>query len=181
MRPHPSLWYYLFVILLTGRGGVRKLPQSFLACQTKTAPSLMATLITMSLPFFRLFIMPSTLLKSGWHFLLYCIGATSSTREELTQFIAAVSPFDPALKYLWEISNTSLAFLDTKISIERNGLSISVHYKPTDSHSYLLYSFSHPSLVNNFTPFSQFLELCHLCSDNSDFSEKIRGNGPVFQ
>ena len=43
-----QLWYYLFVILLTGRGGVRKLPQSFLACQTKTAPSLMATLITVS-------------------------------------------------------------------------------------------------------------------------------------
>ena len=94
-----QLWYYLFVILLTGRGGVRKLPQSFLACQTTAAPSLLASLITMSLPFFRLFIMPSTLLKSGWHFLLYCIGATSSTREELTQFIAAISPFHPALKY----------------------------------------------------------------------------------
>ena len=125
--------------------------------------------------------MPSTLLKSGQHFLLYCIGATSSTREELTQFITAISPFHPALKYPWEISNTSLAFLDIKISIEGNGLGTSVHYKPTDSHSYLLYLFSHPSHVNNFIPFSQFLELCHSCSDNSDFSEKIRGNKPVFQ
>ena len=157
------LWYYLFVILL------RKLPQSFLASQTTAAPSLFASLITMSLPFFRLFIMPSTLLKSGQHFLLYCIGATSSTREELTRFITAVSPFHPALKYPWEISNTSLAFLDIKISIEGNGLGTSVHYKPIDSHSYLLYSSSHPSHVNNFIPFSQFLELCHLCRNNSDF------------
>ena len=46
-----------------------------------------------------------------------CIRATSSTREELTQFITAVNSFHPALKYTWEISDTSLAFLDIKISM----------------------------------------------------------------
>ena len=51
-----------------------------------------------------------------------CIGATSSTREELTQFITAVNSFHPALKYTGGISDTSLAFLDVKISIEGNGL-----------------------------------------------------------
>ena len=34
-----------------------------------------------------------------------------------------------------------------KVSISGNVLCISVHYKPTDSHSYLLYSSSHPSHV----------------------------------
>ena len=53
----------------------------------------------------------------------------------------AVNSFHPALKYTWEISDTSLAFLDIKVSIEGNGLCTSVYYKPTDSHSYLLYSF----------------------------------------
>ena len=43
-----------------------------------------------------------------------CIGATSSTREELTQFITAVNSFHPALKYTWEISDDSLSFLDNK-------------------------------------------------------------------
>ena len=71
-----------------------------------------------------------------------CVGATSSTREELNQFINAVNLFHPALKYTWEISDTSLAFLDIKVSVEGNGLCTSVHYKPTDSHSYLLYSIS---------------------------------------
>ena len=61
-----------------------------------------------------------------------CIGATSSSREDLNQFIAAVNLFHPALKYTWEISDTSLAFLDIKVSIEGNGLCTSVHYKPTD-------------------------------------------------
>ena len=100
-----------------------------------------------------------------------CIGATSSTREEHTQFITAVNSFHPALQYTREISDTSLAFLDLKISIESNGLCTSVYYKPTDSHSYLLFSPSHSSYVKNSIPFSQFLRL-RLCSDDSDFSQK---------
>ena len=104
-----------------------------------------------------------------------CIRATSSTREELTQFITAVNSFHPALKYTWEISDTSLAFIDIKISCT------SVYYKPTDSHSYLLYSSSHPSHVKNSIPFSQFPRLRRLCCDDSDFFRKIRGNEPVFR
>ena len=88
-----------------------------------------------------------------------CIGATSSSREELDHFITSVNSFHPALKYTWEISETSIAFLDIKVSINDNGLSSSVHYKPTDSHSYLLHSSSHPSHVKNAIPFSQFLRL----------------------
>ena len=91
-----------------------------------------------------------------------CVGATSSTREELNQFITAVNSFHPALKYTCEISNTSLAFLDIKLFIEGNGLCTSVHYKPTDCHSYLLYSSSHPSHVKNSIPYSQLLRLRHL-------------------
>ena len=52
-----------------------------------------------------------------------CIGVTSSTRGELTQFKeAAVNSFHPALKYTSEISDTSLGFLDIKISIEGSAL-----------------------------------------------------------
>ena len=91
------------------------------------------------------------------HYLDDCIGTISSSTEELNQFITAVNSFHPALKYTWEISETSLAFLDIKVSISGNGLYTSVHYKPTDSHSYLLHSSSHPSHVKNSIPYSQFL------------------------
>ena len=36
-----------------------------------------------------------------------CIGATSSTREDLDNFINAVNSFHPALKYTWENSESS--------------------------------------------------------------------------
>ena len=47
-----------------------------------------------------------------------------------------------------------------------------MHYKPTDSHSYLLYSSSRPSHVKNSIPYSQLLRLRRLCSEDSDFSLK---------
>ena len=87
-----------------------------------------------------------------------CIGATSSSREELDLVITSVNSFHPALKYTWEISETSIAFLDIKVSVNGNGLSTSVHYKPTDSHSYLLHSSSHPFLVKTPSRFLNFLD-----------------------
>ena len=66
----------------------------------------------------------------------------------------------------------SLAFIDIKLSINDNGLSSSVQYKQTDSHNCLLESSFHPQPVKNAIPFSQFLTLRRLCSDNSDFNNK---------
>ena len=91
--------------------------------------------------------------------------ATSSTREKLNQFVTAVNYSGPFI-YLG-----NFRYFFSKVYIEGNGLCISVHYKPTDSHIYLLYSSSHPSHVKNSIPYSQFLRLRRLC-DGSDFSLK---------
>ena len=112
-------------------------------------------------------------------------------RYKINDFIAFLllhfSKFDiewlcpDAFKYTWEISETSLAFLDIKVSISGNSLCTSVHYKPTDSHSYLLHSSSHPSHVKNSIPYSQFLRLRRLCSDDSDFSNKSKEMCQFFE
>ncbi len=62
-----------------------------------------------------------------------CVGTASCSRGELEQFINYY-----LLQFTWEISETSVSFLDILISINGNRLVISVFY--TDSHSYLLYS-----------------------------------------
>ena len=90
----------------------------------------------------------------------YCLGATSCTKEELERCIGFVNSFHPALKFTWEVSETSVTFLDISISVQDNDLATSVHYKPTDSHSYLLYSSSHLCHVEDSIPYSQFLRLC---------------------
>ena len=94
-------------------------------------------------------------------------------KQRRTHLIYCLSQFfPPGSKYTAEISENSSTFLDIKLSINDNGLSTSVHYKPTDSHSYLRHSSSHPQHVKNAIPFSQFLRLRRLYSDDSDFNNK---------
>ena len=94
--------------------------------------------------------------------------------------IGFVNSFYPALKFTWEISETSVTFLDINISVQDNNLATSVHYKPTDSHSYLLYSSSHPSHVKDSIPYSQFLRLSRLCREDSDFNSKCNEMSNFF-
>ena len=83
-----------------------------------------------------------------------CFGATSCSRQELGYFSASINYFHPALKYTWVVSECSIACLDINVSISGNRLSTTVHYKPKDSHSYLLHSSSHPVHVKNSIPYS---------------------------
>ena len=101
-----------------------------------------------------------------------CVGTASSSSDKLECFINYVNNFHPALQLTWEISETSVSFLDILVSINGNRLTTSVFQKPTDSHSYLLYSFSHPNHTKQFIPLSQFLCLRCLCSEDEDFQSK---------
>ena len=62
--------------------------------------------------------------------------------------------------------------LDILVSINGNRLITSVFYKPIDSHSYFLYSSSHRNHTKQSIPFSQFLRLRRLCSEDEDFESK---------
>ena len=100
------------------------------------------------------------------------IGATSLSYNQLLDFINFVQNFHPAVKSTYEISEKSVTFLDMKLYLKQGKLTTSVHYKSTDSHSYLDYCSSHNPSTKNSIPFSLFLRLCHLCSDDADFEEK---------
>ena len=93
-----------------------------------------------------------------------CLGTASCSYAELESFIHFLNNFYPALKFTWDISETSVSFLDILISINGSRLTTSVFYKPTDSHSYLLFSSSHPNHTKRLIPFSQFLRLRRICS-----------------
>ena len=58
------------------------------------------------------------------------------------------------------------------MSINGNALATSVSYKPTHSHSYRLFLSSHPNHIKRSIPYSQFLRLRRLCSDDKDFETK---------
>ena len=105
------------------------------------------------------------------------IGATSMSHSQLLDFIQFVQNFHHAVKFMYEISEQSAAFLDMDISLKLGKLTTSVHYKGTDSHSYLDYRSLHNPSTKNRIPSFYFLRLRRLCFDDTDFERKSRGDG----
>ena len=84
------------------------------------------------------------------------------------------SAYHPSLKYTFEISESSVSFLDLYLSITDARITKTIHYKPTDTHSYLDYSSSHPPHCKKTIPYSQFLRLQRICSDDDEYVAKSK-------
>ena len=97
--------------------------------------------------------------------------------EDLDHFLEFISNFHPALQFTHTITEDGdLPFLNINLSISEERITISVHYKPTDTHSYILYlhhSSSHPLHCKKSIPYSQLLQIRRLCSVDRDFQQKI--------
>jgi hypothetical protein len=100
------------------------------------------------------------------------IGITDMSDVDLTRYFTFISNLHPSINFESHVSDVSVNFLDIQLSLHSEGLSTSVFYKPTDSHSYLLYSSSHPRSCIDAIPYSQLLRLRRLCSDDDDFRDK---------
>ena len=96
------------------------------------------------------------------------VGAASCPEEELQSSIDHLTNFNSSIKYTYTISSNTVTFLDLQLTIDNNHIKSCVHFKPTDSHNYLLYSSSHPPSCKQSIPFSQLLRIKRCCSDNDD-------------
>ena len=99
-------------------------------------------------------------------------GAASCSEEDLREFLEFASSFHPNLEYTWSISTDKRPFLDIYLKPRDNHVSTSIYYKDADSHSYLNFSSSHPSSCKSSIPYSQFLRLRKICSENDDFESE---------
>ena len=93
------------------------------------------------------------------------VGVAKGPERAVEQFVEFVGSFCPFFKFTHEISPSSVTFLDISLSIEHHELCSDIHFKPTDSHNYLLYSSSHPP--------SCMKSICarRICSDGIKFGE----------
>ena len=64
-----------------------------------------------------------------------------------------------SIKYTYTISNNTVAFHNMHLTIDINDISSCVHLRPTNSHNYLLFSFSHPPSSKHSIPFSEFFRI----------------------
>ena len=99
-------------------------------------------------------------------------GISTSTKNELEDFMQYVNDFHPSLSYTYDISDTSVNFLDISISMTHHGLTTDIFYKDTDTHSYLRYESAHPPSCKKGIPYSQFLRLRRICNNDQTFERR---------
>ncbi|XP_078355465.1 uncharacterized protein LOC144640130, partial [Oculina patagonica] len=108
------------------------------------------------------------------------VGAASCSKSELDDFATFVNNFHPSLQFTWAISDKQLPFLDLFLTPTPQGLATTIHYKETDSHSYLTYTSAHPVQCKDSVPYSQFLRLKRICSDENDYNTKSKEMSSFF-
>ena len=91
------------------------------------------------------------------------IRISMSTKKELEDFIQYVNGFHLSLSYTYDISDTSVNFLDISISMTQHGLTTEIFYKDSDTHSYLRYESAHPPSC---------LRLRRICDNDHTFERR---------
>ena len=85
-------------------------------------------------------------------------------------------------KFTWSsMEAEKVPFLDILISPDGDKVKTSVYSKPTYTHSYLLYSSYHAKSLRDSIPYSQFLRIRRLCSDDADFREQCYKYSEFFR
>ena len=102
-----------------------------------------------------------------------CIFLWTHGDEELEKFKTHLNTCHPTIKFTFEISESSVNFLDTTIHNRGGTLETDVYFKPTDSHDYLQFSSSHLSHMKRSLPYSQFLRMRCICTHTSAFQQTI--------
>jgi hypothetical protein len=94
------------------------------------------------------------------------------TDEELASFMEFINSFHPTIKFTHQSSSEKVSFLDISISLENGFLQTDLFTKPTDSHAFLCQHSCHPTHVKRNLPYSQFLRLRRLCSEENRFQQR---------
>ena len=100
----------------------------------------------------------------------------NSISEELIAFLRHLNNFHPFLKFKasYNISEKSVEFLDTVISITNDGfIKTNLYVKPGKRCTYLLNSSCHPKHICENIPYSLALRLKRICSEHIDFLKNL--------
>jgi len=109
------------------------------------------------------------------------VRAAQCSLLELENFINYVSNFYLALQFPSNFSDLEPPSLDIKMKINNHSKQMSVRCTETDTHNYLHHTSLHPDHCKQAIPYSQLLQLCHICLDNDDFAAQATEMKAFFQ
>ena len=92
------------------------------------------------------------------------------SKESFKIFLKEINSFHSAVKFNAAWSESSVTFLDTKVSIEGGCLVTDLHAytKPTDTHQYLHCTSCHPQCYKTGIAFVHALRLHRICTNNDN-------------
>ena len=92
------------------------------------------------------------------------------SEQDLTKFMTYMNNAHPTIKFTEEHSRSEIVFLDTIVKRLDENLYKDLYTKPTDTHSYLHFTSSHPKHTRHNGPYGQFLRLRRNCHFDDDFN-----------
>ena len=110
-----------------------------------------------------------------WRFIDDIFLIWTEGEEHLKHFISHLNSIHPYIKFTHEYSNSphqTLPFLDVQVHLSNNHIETDLHTKPTDKHQYLLKTSCHPSHTKQTIPFSLFLRIRRISSNDAFFDNR---------
>ena len=83
----------------------------------------------------------------------------TGSENSLLAFLQYLNSCDPNISFTFEKSQQSVHFLDTVVSVTNSELTTDLCSKPTDSHTYLLFSSAHPKKCKESILYIQYLQI----------------------
>ncbi len=142
------------------------------AMGTKVAPSFANVFMS---EFEEKFVYPHPIKPIVWfRFIDDIFAIFTQDKPTIESFIHDLNNCHHSIKFTAEISQNSISFLDTTISIQNNRLHTNLYCKPTDSHNYLQFDSYHAPHVTRGIPYGQFLRLRRICCTADDFEHNAK-------
>ena len=93
------------------------------------------------------------------------------SEQELQTFLRSLNELHTGIKFTYEPSKESIAFLDLKVSFKNSKIITDLYVKSTDRHQYLHYLSAHPKHTKQSVVLSQTLRISRLSSYEESFME----------
>ncbi|CAN7978809.1 unnamed protein product, partial [Ixodes persulcatus] len=97
----------------------------------------------------------------------------NDTEDALLSFLSYLNGCHRTIKFTCNYSADSMNFLDVNVKKIGSHLVTELYRKPTDKRQVLRYDSYHPKCQKNNIPYSQFLRLRRICSEESNFRENV--------
>lgn len=90
-----------------------------------------------------------------------------------SQILQFLNSLYPSIKFEMNFSKNNINFLSLHFKKIDNIFSMDIHYKPTDSHNYLLFNSNHPGYVKKSVPFNLARRLCTIVDNDMVLKNRL--------